>query len=115
MPEKRRFQRASSVLPLQYKKLKESRDSTTGVITRDVGEGGVRFVSNEFLPLASRLVVELFLPAQPKPIKAIAKVAWIKKAPSGEQYEVGNQFLDIGREDKDQLTDYVKKNQTETF
>ena len=113
--ERRRYKRISSAIPLQYKKLKELSEGTIGAITRDVGEGGVRFIANEFLPLASRLVVEIFLPAQPRPIKAISKVAWIRKVPAGDQYEVGNQFLEVGKDDKTNLSDYVVKSQTSTF
>ena len=113
--ERRKFERVNSTIPLQYKKLKELSEGTIGAITHDVSEGGARFIANEFLPLASRLVVELFLPAQPRPVKAIAKVAWIKKASSGEQYIVGNQFLDITRDDKGQLIEYVKRVQTITI
>ncbi len=110
--DRRKFVRAKSIVPLQYKKLKEVSEGTIGAITKDVSEGGVRFIANEFLPLASRLVVELFLPAQPRPIKAISKVAWIRKLPSGEQYEIGNQFLDIVRDDRGQLSEYVKNTVT---
>jgi len=113
-PERRRFARVGSAVPLQYKKLKQLSEGTIGAITQDVSEGGVKFLANEFLPLASRLVVELFLPAQPRPIKAISKVAWIKKATSSDQYIIGNQFLDVGRDDKGQLNDYVKKVQEVT-
>ncbi len=107
--EKRKYPRVNSTVPLQYKKLKELSEGTIGAITQDVSEGGVRFIANEFLPLASRLVVEVFLPAQPKPIKAISKVAWIKKVSSSEQYVVGNQFLDVIKDDKGQLGEYVKR------
>ena len=114
IPERRRYVRVSSTVPVQYKKLKELSEGTIGAITEDVSEGEVRFIANEFLPLASRLVVELFMPAQPHPIKAISKVAWIRKASSGEQYIIGNQFLDIGRDDKGQLMEYVGKFQAVT-
>ncbi|MBN1871644.1 MAG: PilZ domain-containing protein [Candidatus Omnitrophica bacterium] len=108
-PERRKSTRVSSVVPLQYKKLKELSEGTIGAITRDVSEGGTMFIANEFLPLATRLVVELFLPAQPKPIKAISKVAWIRKMPGGDQYEIGNQFLEVGRSDKNELSNFIKK------
>ncbi len=113
--ERRKWVRVDATVPLQYKKLKGQSEGTIGAITKDVSEGGVQFISNEFLPLASRLVVEVFLPAQPKPIKAISKVAWIQKASSGDQYVIGNQFLEVGREDRGQLADYVKKVQTVTL
>ena len=111
MTERRRYDRVGSAVPLQYKKLKQLSEGTIGAITQDVSEGGIRFLANEFLPLASRLVVEVFLPAQPRPVKAISKVAWIMKAHSYEQYVIGNQFLDVGRDDKGQLSEYVKKTQ----
>ena len=113
-PERRRSVRVGASIPLQYKKLKELAEGTIGAITHDVSEGGVRFVVNEFLPLASRLVVEVFLPAQPRPIKAISKVAWIRKTSSGEQYIVGNQFLDVAKDDRGQLAEYIKKTETVT-
>lgn len=109
--DRRRYVRVESAVPLQYKKLKQLSEGTIGAITQNVSEGGVRFIANEFLPLASRLVVEVFLPAQPRPIKAISKVAWIRKAPANDQYIIGNQFLDVGRDDKGQLLKYVKKTQ----
>lgn len=112
--ERRKHSRVTSTVPLQYKKLKETSEGTIGAITQDLSEGGVRFIANEFLPLASRLVVEVFLPAQPKPVKAISKVAWIRKASSGEQYVIGNQFLDVTKDDKGQLGDYVKRLQPVT-
>lgn len=113
--ERRKYKRINSIIPLQYKKLRQLSGGSVGVVARDVGEGGVRFLANEFLPLASRLVVEVFLPARAKPIKAIAKVAWIKKIPSADQYEVGNQFLEVGKEDKNNLSDYMAKAQTPAF
>ena len=108
-PDRRRSARVKSTFALQYRKLKEFSEGTIGAITHDVSEGGTMFISNEFLPLATRMVVELFLPAQPRPIRAISKVAWIRKAPSGNQYEVGNQFLDVGKDDRNQLAEYVKR------
>ena len=113
--EKRRFERIESQMPIQYKKLKQPAEGTVGAISVNISEGGVRFLANEFLPLASRLVIEVFVPAQPRAVKAISKVAWIRKMPEGEQYEIGNQFLDIAREDKISLGGYVKKSSTTTF
>jgi len=104
---KRRFQRLPSSLPLRYKNLRKSGTAPLGASTRNISEGGVCFNSSEFISLACRLVVEINLPTTPKPIKAISKVAWIRKLPNGEQYELGNQFLDMAKEDKSQILDYV--------
>jgi len=34
-------------------------------------------------------------------------VAWIRKLSSGEQYELGNQFLEISKGDKALIIDYI--------
>jgi len=106
--EKRRFQRIDSNLPLRYKNIKTS-TVPMGSLTRDISEGGIRFKTNEFISLACRLVIEVSLPTMQRPIKAISKVAWIRKLSSGEQYELGNQFLEISKEDKGLITDYVNR------
>ena len=105
--EKRRYKRIESKLPLQYKNLRKPGEPPTGSLTKNISEGGICFKSNEFISLACRLVVEISLPTAPKPIKAIAKVAWIKKTPNGDQYELGNQFLDMTKEDKAQIINFV--------
>ena len=106
--ERRRFQRIDSNLPLRYKNLKTA-TVPMGSVTKDISEGGMRFKTNEFISLACRLVVEITLPMAPKPIKAISKVAWIRKLSSGDQYELGNQFLGISKEDKAIVMDYVNR------
>ena len=106
--EKRRFQRIDSSLPLRYKNIKTA-TVPMGSLTKDISEGGIRFKTNEFISLACRLVVEVTLPTVPRPIKAISKVAWIRKLSSGEQYELGTQFLEISKEDRRFITDYVSR------
>ena len=106
--ERRRFQRIDSNLPLRYKNIKTA-TVPMGSLTKDISEGGIRFKTNEFISLACRLVVEVTLPTVPRPIKAISKVAWIRKLSSGEQYELGNQFLEISKEDRSLITDYVSR------
>jgi len=106
--ERRRFQRIDSNLPLRYKNIKTA-TVPLGSLTKDISEGGIRFKTNEFISLACRLVVEITLPTVQRPIKAISKVAWIRKLSPGEQYELGNQFLEISKEDRSVITDYVSR------
>ena len=106
--ERRRFQRIDSNLPVRYKNIKTA-TVPVGSLTNDISEGGIRFKTNEFISLACRLVVEVTLPTAQRPIKAISKVAWIRKLSSGDQYELGNHFLEISKEDKVLITDYVNR------
>jgi len=105
--EKRRFSRIKVGVPLQYKNLKKSIDISSGALTRNLSEGGVCFKTNEFISLACRLVVEITIPTQPKPIKAISRIAWIRKLPAGNQYEMGNQFLEMAKEDRVHVANFV--------
>lgn len=107
--EKRRYRRAELSLPIQYRNLRKAGDIPLRSLTKNLGEGGVAFKSNEFISLACRLVVEISLPTIPKPIKAISKIAWIKKIPASDQYELGNQFLEISKEDKSHIMNFVNK------
>lgn len=112
--EKRRYQRIDFNLPLQYRNLRKIGEASIGALSKDISGGGVRFKANEFISLACRLVVEITLPTVPKPIKAISKVAWIKKIPASDQYELGNQFLDMTKEDKNHVIDFVNKSLNKT-
>ncbi|MBI4974804.1 MAG: PilZ domain-containing protein [Candidatus Omnitrophica bacterium] len=105
--EKRRYQRVESKVPLQYRNLRKSGEASKGALSRNIGEGGLSFKSSEFISLACRLVVEITLPTSPKPIKAISKVAWIRKTPSNEQYELGNQFLEMTKEDRTHIVNFI--------
>ena len=110
--ERRRFTRYNQRLPVQYKNIKELTGPLAGALTSDIGEGGIRFVGNEFLSLANRLVLTISLPAPSRAIKIISKVAWIRKVPMGDQYEIGNQFLTMSEEDRKELKDFLEKLQT---
>ena len=108
--EQRRAPRVSTDFPLKYKDLQGTGDDFRGTVSKNLSEGGVRFRSDRFISLACRLIVELNLPAMAKPIRAVSKIAWIKKLPVGDDYEVGNKFLEISREDKGHLRDFVDLN-----
>lgn len=107
--ERRKFARFDNKLPVQYKNVKELAESFIGGLTKDISEGGIRFIGNDFLSLANRLLLNIVLPAPFNQIKVISKVAWIRKIPMGDQYEIGNQFLTMSSKDKKELKGYLEK------
>ncbi len=107
MEDKRRYKRVESVLPVQFRNLRKAMDPGSGTLSHNLSEGGVCFMTKEFISLACRLVVEINLPALPKPIKAISKIAWIRKVPTSNQYMLGNQFLEMTKEDKAHVMNFV--------
>ena len=83
----RKFSRVTTHIPVKYRKLTDPVDVTkTGTITRNLSEGGIHFKANEFISMACRLILEMDMPMFTKPVKAISKVAWIRKARSGDDY-----------------------------
>ena len=106
--EKRRFKRVDANLTLEYKDLRKAKELPKGSLLRNISEGGVCFNSKEFMSLACRLVLNISLPNNPRPVKAISKVAWIRRLPTSNQYELGNQFLEITKEDKTQIANFIK-------
>jgi c-di-GMP-binding flagellar brake protein YcgR len=106
---KRRHARVDSIFPVQYRNLRKAGVMPAGSMTSNLSEGGVCFKSNEFISLACRLVVEISLPNVTKPVKAISKIAWIKRVPESDQYELGNQFLEITKEDRANIVNFVNQ------
>lgn len=109
---KRRYLRVKASLPIQYKNLRKASDLPSGSLVTDIGEGGVCFKSSKFISLACRLVLEINLPTTQKPVKAISKIAWIKRLPSSDEYEMGNQFLEITKEDRSHINNFVTNTTT---
>lgn len=107
--ERRRFPRINVRLPLQFKDVQRPIETYSGTLTKDISEGGVRFISGEFLSIFTRLLLEVSVPSFSRPIKAISKVAWIQKIPRSNQYNVGVKFMDVTEEDKKQLASFVSK------
>ncbi len=112
--DKRKHKRVDYSFPIQYRNLRKAGVMPAGSMTRNLSGGGVCFNSNEFVSLACRLVVEISLPNAPKPVKAISKIAWIRKVPSTDQYELGNQFLEITKEDRANIVNFVNQTMNPT-
>ena len=109
MDERRKHKRLDSALAVRYRNLRRNDSQIAESLSKNISEGGVCFNSNEFISLACRLIVEISLPTAPKPVKAISKVAWIRKLPSSDQYQIGNHFLEITREDKDRISGFINQ------
>ncbi|NQT32818.1 MAG: PilZ domain-containing protein [Candidatus Omnitrophica bacterium] len=106
--EKRKFPRIVTHIPVKYRKLNDPGSvSGGGSVTKNLSVGGVRFTTPEFISRACRLILELDMPMLTKPIKAISKVAWIRKLSSGGNFEIGSRFLEISKTDKELVSKYV--------
>ncbi|RKY26301.1 MAG: hypothetical protein DRP61_06090 [Candidatus Omnitrophota bacterium] len=94
--ERRRFLRISVSLPLKFKKIRYV--TKEGSISKDLNIQGIRFLSQEFLPVSTNIKVEIKLHKDKEPLRFIAKTLWIKSR-SENLYEVGAKIIEISKED----------------
>ncbi len=108
--EQRRSPRMKTRIPIRYKELRDGAESVAvGSLTCDVSAGGLRFTTNKFISTTCRLLLELDIPNQIKPIQAVSNVAWVQRTNVGEHYEVGNEFMEITAKDKELIAKFLKE------
>lgn len=108
--ERRSRQRLNLRFPMRYRLLPQTKDfakrrrSVTSVLTRDIGEGGLRFVSERFIPKSARLLVES--PSLSTYWQIKAEVRWIQKMGYSEKYSIGLSFQNGEEQAKEILSLY---------
>jgi hypothetical protein len=55
------------------------------LLSEDLSEGGARLSSPEFLPVDSRVLLDLETPRRDDPIRAIGRVVWVEQVPYAAQ------------------------------
>jgi len=104
--EKRKFARVKDQCSVSYSIIPQGK--TGRKMTLDLSQGGLRFISDHFIPLHSNLKIEIKLKDIPKAISAIIKPIWIKEIFDDERYELGAEFVHINSEDLKFLKDYFR-------
>ena len=116
MEENRKFVRIEWPVIIKYKTIEEPRIQDH-IVSKDVSEGGARFVVYERLMKGTKLEIQLEMPFDSMPLHATGEVTWIKKI--GEEqaktFEVGVIFKDIDTKDQKRFKKYIEneiKNRT---
>ncbi len=76
-------------------------------ITADISQGGIRFISDAFIPVRAFLRLEITLRYAAKVIDVVAQVRWVRVVYDNERYEIGAQFIEIAKEDLSFLIAYI--------
>ncbi|MGD9015294.1 MAG: PilZ domain-containing protein [Candidatus Omnitrophota bacterium] len=105
MRERRRFVRITESLKLSYEVMSQAmvRDS----LTKDIGQGGIRFLSQEFIPKNSLLKIRLIIEKIPFSFETYAKVVWVRQESRRGRYEIGVEFTNISTDAAKQLIAYL--------
>ena len=106
--ENRKHTRIEASIPLRYKELRGNTYLTKGTLSKNLSEGGTRFNTDKFIPLSAHLMIEMRLPKASRDIKMVSKIAWIKKLPACDDYEIGSNFLAMSAEDETLISNFMK-------
>jgi len=103
--ERRKYTRVSDKLQILYEVV--SCKKIGEYITRDIGQGGVRFLVHDFIPKDSYLKIKLTSQSHIN-YEALVRVVWINKNHCSEDYEVGVEFINMPLEAQKHLIDHIK-------
>lgn len=87
--DKRQFCRMIHSEPVQYQFKDPSQFG--GCVSKDLSEGGVRILLNDFVPLNSELSLKIRL-ADESIIESTGRVVWVERSRFGETYQAGLDF-----------------------
>ena len=100
MPEKRKNQRRTCLVPVQGKE----GGPFTSSATIDLSEGGLGLILKSPLAINQEIPIELDLGDQKEPLLVIGKVQWVKPISGSHNYRVGVAFKKILQGSKSQLS-----------
>ena len=104
--ERRRYVRVPENLRLIYEILPA--EAIKGCFTRDISQGGVRFLTHEFIPKDSRLRIRFTFPKALFSFEALVKCMWVRQMQCSDEFEVGVEFVDLPLEILKYLISYIK-------
>jgi Tfp pilus assembly protein PilZ len=77
------------------------------VVTKDLSDAGVGFVSPEPFPVGARLVVDLELPGREEPVYTLGHVVWVESVPDGRNWRVGVALSNLSMTARARLQQFV--------
>ncbi len=107
MYERRRFKRISDYLPISYRIPPQAK--AEGFLTRDISEGGVKFLMHTFVPKGTVLELQINLKKISYVFEIRAEVRWVCKDPTGERFEAGAEFINLPKDVKERLGAYINE------
>ena len=107
MKERRKFKRINEQTAVGYSVMPNYKSERK--LTQDLSLGGIKFISDHFIPVGSVLKLEISLKHTPRVISAVARLVWIKAIFNDEHYDAGAEFIEIDREDLEFMRDYLDR------
>ena len=106
--ERRKFLRVGTYHLLKYFSYSTQGDSYPILsISRNIGGGGIMFITKEQLRVGDKVEIELNFPPFGAPIKAIAQIIYSRKKERTDKWRVGARFIELGDPALDRILNYV--------
>ncbi len=83
---------------------------TIQVLSKDISTGGLRVQLPDFLPVKTRLKVEITLSNPPRYSWTTGEIRWVRKAATSDLYEAGVEFDTCSPDLQRMLREYVAEN-----
>ena len=103
--EKRRAIRQECMVPIACKKGTMFDNSQT----TDISKGGVGLISDKFIPVHTKMIVQIELTPKGEPVLALGQVRWVSHLPHSEGYRVGMAFSEFSTGSQPRLANYFSK------
>lgn len=105
--ERRKAPRLRKSLPLHYELVNQQKYGDG--LTQDISEGGLRLISEEFIPRASQMSLKINLTPH-NLIEVSGQVRWAGRISHSYRYEVGLAFADVSNDTRRNISEYVARN-----
>ncbi|MDP1853745.1 MAG: PilZ domain-containing protein [Candidatus Omnitrophota bacterium] len=102
--EQRRFPRFGYSIPLKYRQ--DNQNTPTYTVTRDISVGGLKLLTNNFIPRGTEIQIEVELPHLDL-VNTSATVVWSSRINHSEEYLSGIRFTELNETSKGNITDLV--------
>ena len=74
--------------------------------SRDISEGGMRLLSNEFLRPKTKVFLEMVVLG--RFVDPLARVVWSQRIPHFDNYQIGVEFIEIDETEKEGIKEYIE-------
>jgi hypothetical protein len=104
--DRRRYVRIPESLEIVYEIL--SPEAVKECLTKDIGQGGVRFITHEFIPKDSCLKIKFNFPRAMFSFETLVRCMWTRQLHYSNEFEVGVEFVDLSLEIQKYLISHIK-------
>ena len=77
--------------------------------TVDISNGGVGFISAKFIPVNTKMAIEIALTPASESVLTVGQVKWVRQLPNPDYYRVGMVFAEISADSRSRLNQYFQK------